>query len=324
MKKALVTGASGFIGSTLIEALSRRGYEVYGLLRGTSSLANLESLRFTKVEGDLNDKASLEQAVRGMDYVFHLAGVVRATHPEVLTRYNAEGTRNLVEAVAATQTPGAAPIQKLVYVSSMAAGGPASSLDAPKTEAEPAAPVSLYGKSKLQGELEVLKYRDQFPVAIIRPPMVYGPRDKDIFTVIQTVSRRLMPLIKGGTRDGSKYYSLIHARDLCRGIILAAEADTARVPSGEVFYLTDGAVYTYRELLLSMARALNVRPLSISVPQPVVTALAGMFSAVGKVTGKSFPLSDDKAKNMLGFEAELTLSAGMNDAIRWYKAQKWI
>jgi nucleoside-diphosphate-sugar epimerase len=148
-----------------------------------------------------------------------------------------------------------------------------------------------------------------------------------------------MPVIKGATPNGAKYYSLIHARDLCRGIILAAEADTARVPSGEVFYLTDGSVYTYRELLLSMARALNVRALTVSVPQPVVVALANALTMVGRCTGKSFPLSrdklreirpdywvcsSDKAKTMLGFEAELNLSAGMVDAIRWYKAQNWI
>jgi nucleoside-diphosphate-sugar epimerase len=335
MKKALVTGASGFIGSTLIEELSRRGYDVYGLLRKTSLLSNLESLKFTRVDGDLSDVGSLKKAVAGMDYVFHVAGIVRATHPDVLTRYNAEGTKNLAEAVASH----GAGLERLVYISSLAAGGPARSLDQPRTEADPANPVSLYGESKLQGERELLKFRERFPISIIRPPMVYGPRDKDVFTVIQTVSRRLMPLIRGRTRDGSKYYSLIHARDLCQGIILAAEADTGQVPSGEVFYLTDGGVYTYRELLLSMARALNVRPFSVSVPEPVVTALAKTLSMLGRLTGKSFPLSvdklneirpdywicsNDKARSMLGFEPELNLSVGMNDAIRWYKAQKWI
>ncbi|MDR3607998.1 MAG: NAD-dependent epimerase/dehydratase family protein [Oligoflexia bacterium] len=333
--KALVTGGSGFIGSTLIEELNRRGYDVYALLRKTSPLNNLESSKFTRVEGDLSDTESLKRAVRGMDYVFHVAGVVRFHDQASIFRLNAEGTRNVVEAVA-SDDPG---IKRFVYVSSQAAGGPAASLEAPRTEAELAAPVSVYGQSKLQGEVEVLKYRSRFPVSIVRPPMVYGPRDKDVFTVIQTVSRRLMPLIRGGTKDGSKYYSLIHVRDLCRGIALAAEADPARVPSGEIFYLTDGAIYTYRELLLSMARALNVRAFSIQVPQPVVTALAGALSAVGKVTGRSFPLNQDKlneirpdywvcssekAKDMLGFQAELNLSSGMQDAIRWYKDQKWI
>jgi nucleoside-diphosphate-sugar epimerase len=241
----------------------------------------------------------------------------------------------MVEAVAAS-APG---LKRFIYVSSMAAAGPAPSLDQPRTESDVASPVSQYGESKLQGELEVLRFKDRFPVSIVRPPLVYGPRDKDIFSVIQVVSRRIMPMIRGSTRDGSKYYSLIHVRDLCRGIVLAAEATPERVPSGEVFYLTDGGIYTYRELLLAMARSLNVRAIQVSVPQMVVKALAQALSAASQVTGKPTALNRDKlkellpdywvcstqkAKDMLGFQPQLNLSSGMADAIRWYKKQKWL
>jgi dihydroflavonol-4-reductase len=335
MAKVLVTGGSGFIGSALIEELGQRGHDVHALLRKTSLTANLEGLRYTRVEGDLSDIESLKSAVRGMDYVFHLAGVVRGLNRDYFFRHNSEGTRRLAEAIA-SEVPG---LRRFVHVSSQAAGGPALSLDQPKTEADPAKPVSIYGESKLQSEIEALRFKEIFPVSIIRPPMVYGPRDRDIFTVIQTVSRRLMPVIRGGTRDGSKYYSLIHVRDLCRGIALAGEADPGAVPSGEVFYLTDGGVYTYRELLLSMARSLNVRPLRITVPHVAVAALAHAMNTAGRLTGRSYALnvdklneirpdywicSTEKAKAMLGFQPELNLSSGMSDAIRWYKTQKWI
>src|SRR5262249_27707444 len=148
----------------------------------------------------------------------------------------------------------AAPgLKRFVYVSSLAAAGPASSHDRPKTEAETESPVSAYGESKLAGERELLTFKDRFPVTIVRPPMVYGPKDKAVFGVIRPVARRFAPMIRGSTPDGSKYYSLIHVHDLCRGMIQAAEASPESVPSGEVFFLTEEGIHTYRELMLVMA-----------------------------------------------------------------------
>jgi dihydroflavonol-4-reductase len=335
MFKALVTGGSGFIGSALIEELNQRGYEVHALLRKTSLTANLEGLSYRRVEGDLADSASLQRAVHGMDYIFHLAGVVRGANRDYFFRHNVEGTLRVLEATASD----APTLKRFVHVSSMAAAGPAVSLDQPLVETAVASPVSSYGESKLQSEFEVLRFKNRFPVSIVRPPLVYGPRDKDIFSVIRTVARRIMPVIRGGTHDGAKYYSLIHVRDLCHGLRLAAEADLAKAPSGEIFYLTDGEIHTYRELLLAMAHALNVRPFEVSVPRLVVAGLARALEAASQVTGKNFPLnrdklkeiepdywvcSSEKAKDMLGFQPQLNLSSGMADAIRWYKAKKWI
>jgi nucleoside-diphosphate-sugar epimerase len=335
MAKALVTGGSGFIGSCLIRQLSEKGYEVRALLRKTSDVSHLEGVRFERADGDLSNFESLKKAVQGVDVVFHLAGVVTAPNRDGYFKHNAEGTKLLAEAVAEAN-PG---LRRFVLVSSLAAAGPASSLENPNLETHPESPVSLYGQSKLQGERELLKFKDKFSVAIIRPPMVYGPRDKGVFVVIQTVARRMMPMIRGGTADGSKYYSLIHVADLCQGIVQAGEAKADHVPSGEVFYLTDGGLYTYRELLLAMAQALGVRPLEIKIPPFAVTIAAGAADAVGSVIGKTFPLNRDKvneilpdywicstekAKQKLGYNPKYDLSTGMADAIQWYREQKWL
>jgi len=335
MAKALVTGGSGFIGSSLIRQLSGKEYQVRALLRKTSDTSHLEGLSYERADGDLSNFDALKKAVQDVDVVFHLAGVVRAPSREGFFKHNAEGTRLLAEAVAEVN-PG---LKRFVLVSSLAAAGPAAALEKPNLESHLATPVSLYGESKLQGECEALKFKDRFPVAIIRPPMVYGPRDKDIFVVIQTVSRRMMPMIKGATPDGSKYYSLIHVSDLCRGIIQAGEASVENVPSGEVFYLTDGGLYSYRELLLAMAKSLGVRPLEFKIPPFAVSIAAGAASALGTMLGRTFPLnrdklneilpdywicSTDKAKEMLGYSPEFNLSTGMDDAIQWYREQKWI
>ncbi len=120
--RALVTGASGFIGSTLVEELNTLGFEVRALMRASSSLGNLGTARFEKVIGDLSDAESLRRAVQGVDYVFHLAGSIAAPTREAYFEHNAEGTRKVAEAIVSANPD----LKRLVFVSSLAAGGPSS------------------------------------------------------------------------------------------------------------------------------------------------------------------------------------------------------
>ena len=250
--KALVTGASGFIGSTLIEYLIKKGVDVHALMRRTSSSAYLDQLNFTRVEGDLSSAEGLQKAVTGMDYVFHLAGATAAPNRNSYFESNALGTARLAQAVAEVN-PG---LKRFVHISSLAAAGPALDLT-PKTEQDEDQPVSFYGLSKLEGEKELLKYRNQFPISIVRPPMVFGPRDKGIFVVIRALAKsNVMPLLPGGRIDGQKFYSSIHVSDLCRGIIQAGFVPAEKIPSGEIFYLASDGVHTYQDLLLEMAKNL--------------------------------------------------------------------
>ena len=331
---ALVTGATGFIGSTLIELLSAHGFEVFALMRKTSSSANLEGLKYTRIEGDMRDEESLRRAVATADYVFHVAGVVAGPNRQYYFDHNTKTTASLARIVSEVR-PG---LTRFVFVSSLAAGGPVNSLR-PRDETQPDHPVSAYGESKLEAERELLRFKSVFPITIVRPPMVYGPRDKGVFVVIKSISRNLMPLLAGAGEGGHKYYSAIHAKDLCRGIVQAAEAPAASVPSGEVFYLSGDGIHTYQELLGTIAKKLNRKPLKIRVPKFAVMALAAGGSALGALTKKTFALnldkvnellpdywicSNEKAKAILGFSPEYDLSSGMADAIEWYKRQKWI
>ena len=332
--KALVTGASGFIGSTLIEELGTLGFDVVALMRKTSSLTNLEGLKFERIEGDLSDFDSLCRAMKDVDYVFHLAGVIASSNKNGFFRHNAEGTTKVAEAVAQARPS----LNRFVFVSSLAAGGPSRSIE-PRTELLKDEPVSAYGESKLAAENELLKYRNVFPISIVRPPMVYGPKDKATFVFIQAVARNFMPIFRGATDTGHKYYSTIHVRDLCRGIVQAGLASKEKVPSGEVFYLAGDEVITLEELFTTIAEHLEKDPFKIKIPRIILKLAAGVLTAVGQVSRKTFPLnldklneilpdywicSNQKAKDMLGFVPEFTLSAGMADAIEWYKRQKWI
>lgn len=335
MMKALVTGASGFIGSTLIEELGRRGFEPYALMRRTSSAANLKGCRFERREGDLRDPAALRRAVEGMDYVFHLAGIVTALSREEFFEHNAGGTARLGDAVAEAN-PG---LKRFVYVSSMAASGPSASRE-PRTEDQPDAPVSQYGHSKRQGEFELLRHRDRYPIVILRPPIVYGPRDRGVFTMIEGVAKNVMALPRAKSPDGHKWYSHVHARDLVEAMIAAALAPVERVPTGEVFHVASDDVVTGEQLMRVMADHLGkARPWRITMPRPAIWAAGAAMSALSQVTRRSYPLNLDKvneiqadywvcsnakAKRLLGFRPRYDLTRGMGETIQWYKAHGWL
>nr|NIR49379.1 NAD(P)-dependent oxidoreductase [candidate division KSB1 bacterium]NIR71329.1 NAD(P)-dependent oxidoreductase [candidate division KSB1 bacterium]NIS24839.1 NAD(P)-dependent oxidoreductase [candidate division KSB1 bacterium]NIT71759.1 NAD(P)-dependent oxidoreductase [candidate division KSB1 bacterium]NIU25474.1 NAD(P)-dependent oxidoreductase [candidate division KSB1 bacterium] len=164
--KALVTGGRGFIGSFLVEELLRSGFEVNCLLRKKKNeLGWLEGLAFNYIEGDLHNDESLKQSVKGVDYVFHLAGATKARNMEEFDRINADGTRNLLEATVKANPK----IDKFVLVSSLAAVGPSTN-GHPKAESELAQPISNYGRSKLEAEQIALSFAQKLPVAILRPP----------------------------------------------------------------------------------------------------------------------------------------------------------
>lgn len=332
--RALVTGASGFIGSHLIEELNTLGFDVLALMRKSSSPANLDGLKYERVEGDLADLDSLRRAVKDADYVFHLAGTLFSQDRQGYFDHNVGGTRRLAQAVAENR-PG---LNRFVYVSSLAAGGPASSQEL-RREEDSDAPVSAYGQSKLQAEQELSRFKEAFPISVIRPPMVYGPRDKATFVFVQTVASNLMPLIRGKNPEGHKYYSTIHVQDLCRGMVQAGLAPVEKVPSGEVFYLCSNEVVTYEGILSTIADHLDREPLRFKVPMAALKIAAHALTAVGRVTQRPFSLNSDKfnemvpdywicsnqkAKRMLGFTPEFEFSRGMANAVEWYKRHEWI
>lgn len=338
--RALISGASGFIGSSLIEELNALGFEVFALMRKTSSPANLKDLKYQKVEGDLSDLDSLKRAVEshgGMNYVFHLAGVTSAPDRAGYFDCNAGGTAALARAVVESDVK----LSRFVYVSSLAAGGPSRSR-LPRREADGDEPVSAYGESKREGERELLAHRERFPVSIIRPPLVYGPKDKNVFLIIKTVARNLMPILAGSSRgggDGKKYYSVIHVKDLARGIVQAGLAPVDKVPSGEIFYLADDGIHSYQEFLSSISESLGNHPVRFPVPKAAIRVAALAAAAATKLTGRSFALnmdklneilpdywicSNEKAKKMLGFTTEFDLNTGMAQTIQWYRRQGWL
>jgi len=336
--KALVTGASGFIGSTLIEELDTLGFEVsalmYQLMSQKPGPKGLEGVKFRLIEGDLLDDDSLSRSLKDVDYVFHLAELTQARHPHRLIDLNIKGTKKLAQAILKSKNRPT----RLVFVSSLAAAGPALSLK-PRVETETESPVSFFGRIKLQAEKELLKFKGYFPISIVRPPLVYGPRDRAVFFMIQTIARNFMPVLQGSAQDGHKYYSTIHAQDFCRGMVQAAVAPASRVPSGEIFFMVGDGMSTYQELMGVIAERLNCDPVRIQIPRVAIKTLAAGLSIAQSVIPRSLSLpmdrlnevlpdywicSNQKAKQVLGFSPEFDFASGMAQTIEWYKLQRWI
>jgi nucleoside-diphosphate-sugar epimerase len=316
MTRFLVTGATGFIGRRLTRLLTARGHTVTALVRPT---ARRPEPGVRCVTGDLRTGEGLAEAVLGAECVLHLAGVTKSLDGDEYFRGNAEATRLLAGALAARSDP-----PRLVYCSSLAAAGP-SLPGRPRDERQPPAPVSLYGRSKLAGEHAVRRVSDRVPCVIVRPPIVYGPGDREFVPA-------LSPLVRLGVvpRPGPRRYSLIHVDDLCAALLAAAEHGptlSAADPVAGLYFVCDGVEYLLDDVCRALARALNRRmPLVVPVPGLVTRCAAAGSELLGRARGQVPMLNRDKARELrcpawtcsaeraardLGFSPAVSLRAGL-------------
>ncbi len=324
--KAFVTGGTGFVGSHLVEELLRRGYdEVRCLVR--SDLKWLDGLDVTSVHGDLFDAAALREGVRAVDVVYHVAGLTRAETQEALDHANVDGTVSLLDAVRET-VPN---VQKVLITSSLAACGPSD--ERPLTEADPLRPITRYGRSKEKMEAVVQERYRNLPITIVRPPAVYGPREVDIFTVIKAADKqRVFPIVGTGWKP---QLSLVHVRDLVRGMADVAEAD---VTAGETYFLGSEAYYAWNEVRDAILDALGHGAVKINVPVPLVGVVGMAVEGVGRLLGQYPPLNREKAREAkaawlcsvakarrdVGYRQAVELEEGMCETVAWYRAEGWL
>lgn len=326
--RALMTGARGFIGSHLTEALLQSGFQVRCLLRKKSGADKwLDGLKVEILDGDITKPESLVEAVKGVDYVFHLAGATKAYRKEDFDKINYEGTKNLLDAIRRFN-PG---IRRFVHVSSLAVVGPSLN-GKPLSEDAPLLPVSNYGRSKLKAENAVIEYLHEFPVSIIRPPAVYGPRDKDLFELFKYAQRGRRVEIVGGTER----LSLIYVKDLVNGILLAAEQDAA---VGKIYFICNDEIYSAKDLGNQLTGSFGTGARSMKIPLFVIFLASCAGELYGKLVRRSSIFSLDKyreikqiswicdntkAKKELGFNAEFSLEEGIRETTDWYLQNGWL
>jgi len=325
-KKALVTGANGFLGSHLAEELLRRDFEVRCLVRRPRGLGWIETLDVRMVRADCRDRAALGPAVEGVDYVFHLAGVISALRWEDYYQANVVGTRNLVEACL-ERNPG---LKKFIHVSSISAAGP-SEKGRPMTEDDPERPVSDYGRSKLASEAAVRELAGKFPFVIIRPPNIIGPRQKELQAAIRLLRKRIKP----GIGTGEPQTSLCYVRDVVEALIIAAGTPAA---DGRTYFLADPRPYAWAEITAAVTETLGLRRAWLTVPYPAQLLAASVSEAVARLTGRPPRLTrmgvisarkyywiydGSRIGRELGFVTRTGLREAIRETLAWHQEHGW-
>lgn len=323
--KALITGASGFIGGHLAEGLCRRGYDVFCLVRKTSLVSHLRHLPAGLISGDLTDADSLCAAVQSMDHVFHLAGVITSLDRREYEAVNVQGTENLVRAVL-RKAPG---LKRFVFVSSISAAGP-SPADRALSEIDEPQPVSEYGRSKLAAERIVLNAGSKLPVTVVRPPNVLGPRQRELQESIRMIRRRIVPALG----NGRPQTSLADVDDIVEALVLSAENPRA---VGETYFITDGKAYAWREIVATTIRELGLRPPFLRLPFAIQYAASWIEERTASRRGRRPRLTREqvlavrncywiydgtKIRRQLGFRPVWDMPSSIRRTVDWILQQE--
>jgi nucleoside-diphosphate-sugar epimerase len=353
MARALVTGASGFIGKLLVDALLARGDNVRCLVRNTSVVEPLRQSGAELANGDVISPETLPAALAGVEVVYHLAGLTKAFGSAAYHRVNEAGVRNVVDACAARTTP---PV--MVLVSSLAAAGPMIDRQRLRTESDAAQPVSHYGLSKRAGELAAESRAGDVPITVVRPPIVLGPGDRTGFVLFRNIRRfRLYFMFGQGRR-----VSVVYVSDLASGLIAAAERGE-RLPapdqasmsdhivsepgsfpasvSGRGYYFVAGDEHPqFSDLNRLIARSVGrPRAWTIRLPLRGIWAAGAASELVSRITRRPdyvnidrareltaghWTCSPDKARRDLGFAPGAPLPQRIEQTAQWYREQGWL
>ena len=317
----LVTGGTGFIGSHLLQKLSDVAQPTRVLAR-PRRIAPRFPPGIEAVEGDLISGRGLLEALRGADTIIHVAGVTKALTAQEYYAGNAQATETLVRALHGRSV-------RLVHVSSLAAIGPSEGRTPVEEDADPH-PVTHYGKSKLEAERVV---RSLVPEAVIvRPPVVYGPRDTDVFQMLKSISKGLVLEIAGGER----WFSAIFVEDLVEGLIAAARIPEA---AGRAYFLTHPKPASWSDFAAIAAGIMRRRPRVLRVPVAAAYGTGYCAELWSRVTRRAGILSREKvaealctawicdhrrAARELHFEAATSLPAGLARTLAWYREAGWL
>jgi nucleoside-diphosphate-sugar epimerase len=311
VKRAFVTGGSGFVGRHLIPALRARGVEVVALARSDKAAKAVEDLGATAARGDLDDRAALEAGCAGCDVVFHAAAHLDHYDPlAVHLRVTVQGTENVLAAARA------AGVKRFVHVSTEAVLGDGKPIvRADETRPLPAKPYGVYPRSKGLAEAAVVKANGAggLETVVVRPRFIWGKGDT-------TLLPQVVAAVKAGTYawvDGGKYLSsTVHVDNCVEGMLLAADKGRA----GEIYFLTDGPPVEFRDFATKLLATQGVTPSNRSIPHWLARALVvgtqwlkkpPMTKSAFAVIAHEVTVDDSKARRELGYTAHKTIEQGL-------------
>lgn len=323
--KAFVTGGTGFIGSHLTEQLIENSQwdNVKCLVR--SSEKWLKGKSFEKISGDLDSIKTIDNALKDIDTIFHLAAVVKAPSKKEFLHSNVQATENLIRLAQKND------IRKLVILSSLAAAGPSE--NKPLKEDTAMNPVSMYGESKkLMEEMVHSLVDDTMSITILRPPAVYGPREDQIFTLFKMMSKGFAPMVGDGENPK---LSLLYIQDLIQAILKASEQIE---PGVHTYFIGGDRITNWNEIRDIVSTVLDKKAFTLTIKPSWVKKIAGVVETTAALFGSypvlnrekasemilSWTCSHEKAENELSYKPEYTLEEGISRTLRWYKKHNWL
>ena len=332
--KILITGASGFIGSFIVEEALRQGMETWAAVRGSSKKDFLQDERIHFIELDFSSKEKLVEQMEGQefDYVVHAAGVTKCLNTADFYRINTEGTKNLVRALISLKMP----LKRFVYLRSLSIFGAIHEKQPYKEirENDTPRPNTEYGKSKLEAEqwLDSLKEESEFPYVILRPTGVYGPRERDYFLMAKSIKQHSDFAVGFKQQD----ITFVYVLDVVQAVFLACE----KGQTGRKYFLSDGEVYQSATFSNLIRKELgNPWWIRITAPIWLLRIITFLGDKWGHLTGKISALNNDKyhilkqrnwrcdiepARRELGYEPKYTLEQGVPLTIKWYQENGWL
>jgi nucleoside-diphosphate-sugar epimerase len=321
----LITGASGFIGRRLRDALLERGADVIALRRPGSP----EPKRGRSAVVDYTDRDALRRLVEKEKpaLCLHVAGATKGVTYADFREANVTPTRNLIHAFRDAYPE----VRRFVHVSSLTAYGP-STRDRPHREDSPRRPVEFYGQSKLEAEQAVEALGNAIPWTIIRPSGVYGPGDVDYFELFKSVGRGLNVFF--GNKD--RWFSSVYVDDLVRASLDAADADATR---GKGYFVCDGVPVTWGTFQEEIVRASGRRVLTLNLPEVFVDIAAVCGETLTRIDGKprlfnrqkarmgaqeAWTCRSDALRADTGYAPEVEVREGVARTLAWYRRERWL
>jgi nucleoside-diphosphate-sugar epimerase len=336
MKKILITGASGFIGSFIVEEALARGMEVWAGVRKSSSRRYLQDERIHFIDLNLDSKEQLKQQLSShtFDYIVHAAGVTKCINKADFFRVNTEGTHHLVDALIELQMP----LEHFVFISSLSVFGAIREKEPyePIRDTDTPQPNTAYGQSKLEAEKVIKERSTPFPYTILRPTGVYGPRERDYFLMAKSIKRHSDFSVGYQQQD----ITFVYVKDVVQAVFLALHTPHSTLHTPRCYFLSDGEVYqssTFSDLIIKEMG--NPWCLRIKAPIWVLRVVTACGEWLSHFTGKISALNNDKyhilkqrnwqcdiqpAIDELGYKPQYNLERGVKETIAWYKKEGWL